>query len=201
MATIRRGTFMWHNEKENSLTPEQLITYLGDGLLPTVGAVELPLKHLIETALEETKEAIVKEDKTMHSIQKSLDKMDESKLTEEMKKTALELRYTMSRKRPTDDEIKAGNTNGKLKARLVAKDLKCIHKLPKEQTYAPVPELSAFRLLMAAFDADTDRVSTTDFDTAYLQVPNSDTKLRGKTKCPWAGEWIYVDIMGVVYDM
>jgi len=188
-------------KEENSLTPEQLITYLGDDLLPTVGAAELPLKHLIETALEETKEAIEKEDKAMYSIRKGLIKVDESKLTEEMKRTALELRYTMSRKRPTDDEIRAGNTKGKLKARLVAKDLKCIHKLPEEQTYAPVPELSAFRLLMAAFDAEIDRVSTTDFDTAYLQVPNSDTKLLGKIKCPWTGEWIYVDIMGVVYGM
>jgi hypothetical protein len=52
-----------------------------------------------------------------------------------MKRTALELRYTMSRKRPTDDDIRAGNTKGRLKARLVAKDLKCIHKLPEEHTY------------------------------------------------------------------
>ena len=30
-------------KEENSLTPEQLITYLGDDLLPTVEAAELPL--------------------------------------------------------------------------------------------------------------------------------------------------------------
>ena len=35
------------------------------------------------------------------------------------------------RKRPTDDEIRAGNTKGKLKARQVAKVLKCTHKLPE----------------------------------------------------------------------
>ena len=86
-------------KEENSLTPEQLITYLGDDLLPTVGAAELPLKHLIETALEETKEAIEKEDNAMYSIRKRLVEVDESKLTEEMKKTALEPRYTMSKKR------------------------------------------------------------------------------------------------------
>ena len=65
----------------------------------------------------------------------------------------------MSRKMPTYDEIRAGNTKAKLEARLVANDLKCIHKLHEEQTYAPVPELSAFRLLMTAFHADTCRQS------------------------------------------
>ena len=80
----------------------------------------LMTKHLIETAFEETNEVIEKEDKAMYSIRKRLVKINESKLTEEMKKTALELRYTMSRKRPTDDEIRSG----RLKARLVAKDLK-----------------------------------------------------------------------------
>ena len=188
-------------KEENSLTPEQLTTYLGKDLLPTVGAAELPLKQLIETALEETKEVIEKENKAMYSIRIRLVKADENQLTEEMKKNALELRYTMSRKRPTDDEIRACKTKGRLKARLVAKDLKCIHKLPEEQAYAPVPELSAFRLLMAAFDAEVDRVSTTDVDTAHLQVPNSSTKILGKIRCPWTGQWIYVDIMGVVYVM
>ena len=84
----------------NSLTPEQLITYLAEDLLPTVEAAELPLKQLIETALEETKDAIENEDKTMHSIRKRLVKAGESQLTEEMKKTALELRYTMSGRGP-----------------------------------------------------------------------------------------------------
>ena len=47
-------------KEENRLTPEHLITYLGDGLIPAVGAAELPLKHLTETALKETTEAIEK---------------------------------------------------------------------------------------------------------------------------------------------
>ena len=111
-------------KEENSLTPEQLITYLGADLLTPVEAAELTLKHLIKTSVEETKEAIEQDDKATYSIRKRLVKVDESQLTEEMKKTALKLRYTMSRKMPTDDEIRAGNTTGKLKARLV----KCIHK-------------------------------------------------------------------------
>ena len=58
--------------------------------------------------------------KAMYSTRKRLVKADESQLTKEMKKTALKLRYTMSRKRPTDDKIRAGNTKGRLKARPVA---------------------------------------------------------------------------------
>ena len=41
-----------HNlmHEENSLTPEQLVTYLGEDLLPTVRAAELPLKQLMVRA-------------------------------------------------------------------------------------------------------------------------------------------------------
>lgn len=187
--------------EENMVTAEQLVTYLGEEMLPTVGAAELPIRQLITEAPAETKEAIDKEIKAMFEIRKRLVRVKEGDFTEQEKKAALELRFTMTRKRPTEDDIRAGKVNGRLKARLVAKDLKCIHQMPEEQTYAPVPELMAFRLLMAAFDSSEDRISTTDFDTAYLQVPPDGTKMRGKYRDPWTGEWIYVMILGIVYGL
>jgi hypothetical protein len=50
----------------------------------------------------------------------------------------------------------------------VAKDLKCKRKLPEEMTYAAVPELQAWRLMMASYVHGKHLISTTDFDTAYL---------------------------------
>ena len=84
-------------------------------------------------------------------------------------------------KRPTDEEIAAADpvqlkegTAGRLKARLVAKDLKCINKLPEEQTFAGVPEMDAVRLIIASTESKEDKLSSTDFDTAYLQTPEDE---------------------------
>ena len=54
-----------------------------------------------------------------------------------------------------------------MKARLVAKDLKCKRWCDPAESYAAVPSLKAFRLLMAA--SGTKFVSTCDLVTAYLQ--------------------------------
>ena len=67
------------------------------------------------------------------------------------------------------EQIEQGIYLGAYKARLVCKDLKCWHKMAAEETYAPVPGLLAFRLLMAAYHSNKSmaKISTTDFS----QVP------------------------------
>ena len=61
----------------------------------------------------------------------------------------------------------ADSFNWFMKARLVAKDLKCKRWCDPAESYAAVPSLKAFRLLMAA--SGTKFVSTCDLVTAYLQ--------------------------------
>ena len=65
----------------------------------------------------------------------------------------------------------AEGTAGTFKDRLVAKDLKVVNKLPEDQIFARVPEMSAVRLIIADTDTCKHKLSITDFDTAYLQTP------------------------------
>ena len=93
-------------------------------------------------------------------------------LTDQQMMQAKECRLLITRKRPTPEEIACGVSLGVFKARLVCKDLKCWHRMAPEETYAPVPGLLAFRLLMAAYrcNASMSRISTTDFSQAFLQA-------------------------------
>ena len=81
------------------------------------------------------------------------------------KKNAMWARYAFNKKWPTSEEEK-----GNHKCRIVIKDLKVIQQLPKEQTHNPTPPLEAFRLLLAAFDSETEEIYTVDYITAYLQA-------------------------------
>ena len=85
--------------------------------------------------------------------------------------------------------------DGKFKARLVCKDLKVINKLPIEQTYSGVPGLNGFRLLISAYGSSDkfSRISTTDFDTAFLQSDDyPDGERLRKYKNPRDGQWQYI---------
>ena len=73
-------------------------------------------------------------------------------LTEQVKKKAMSMRYAFTRKRPTLEEAAEGKL-GKLKVRIVCKDLKVRRKLPKTDTYSPTPPLEGFRLIIATFDS------------------------------------------------
>ena len=85
-------------------------------------------------------------------------------MTEEQKKKALPCRMSYTRKRPDGAEEAAA------KARLVAKDLKVRYTKPKEVTYSGVPTAEGFRLVVASTDVEKgDELSSTDFDTAFLQ--------------------------------
>ena len=81
----------------------------------------------------------------------------------------LAMRYAFTRKRPTLEEAAEGK-QGKLKVRIVCKDLKVKRKLPKTDTYSPTPPLEGFRLIIANFNGELEELWTADFHTAFLQA-------------------------------
>ena len=191
------------------LTGNEMINeFLGEHFMPMVGAVEVPIKQVIASHPAQAKAAIDKELHAMHETRHRLVSIDETTLTEYEKKRALELRMAMPWKRPTAEETEAateeqlaGGTAGTLKGRLVAKDLKVINKLPEEQTFAGVPEMSAVRLIIADTDTCKHKLSTTDFDTAYLQTPDDKEEdwILTKRYCPFTHKWIYEKCTGNIY--
>jgi hypothetical protein len=88
--------------------------------------------------------------------------------TEQELERALKMRLSRTRKRPTPEEEMA-NSLGKLKSRLVMMDLKCKHKVDPYLTYSAVPGLVAWKLMIGGTNLNIRVVSTTDFQTAFLQ--------------------------------
>jgi hypothetical protein len=188
-------------ETTTILSDQEVMDYLGKDMIQTVGAVEIPIKQALSDDFEEAKAALDKELTAMHEKRKRLTPVDENKLTETQKRTALELRFAITRKRVTPEQAAQGITKGTLKARLVAKDLKSKRKLPEEQTFAGVPGMEAWRLIIASYEHGKHHISTTDFDTAYLQTPPNGKVLLTKRRCPITGKWIYENCHGVIYGM
>ena len=106
---------------------------------------------------EKTKCAI---DRELREMAKKAFIMDDAIPTQAEMDGALEGRMVLTIK-------DADSFNWFMKARLVAKDLKCKRWCDPAESYAAVPSLKAFRLLMAA--SGTKFVSTCDLVTAYLQ--------------------------------
>jgi hypothetical protein len=159
----------------------------------------------IDKALSGSKrtEVLAAIDKELESIYK-LRARDAIDLTTKQKLQAMECRLAITQKRATAEQIAEGRAidDGKFKARLVCKDLKVIHKLPIEQTYSGVPGLNGFRLLISAYgsSAKYSRISTTDFDTAFLQSDDyPDGERLRKYKNPRTGQWQYIWIRGPTY--
>lgn len=99
----------------------------------------------------------------------------------------LKLRYACTQKRATPDQLKIDpEAKGKMKARLVAQDLKFLNPADASETYAPVPEACVFRLMVAAHPISEYDISATDVTTAYLQ---GDPFKYDESK-PKHGQWI-----------
>ena len=111
-------------------------------------------------------EAIKKERDSIHKYRL----VDAIGLTEVQKKGALRLRYSITQKRVTPEQESQGITEGDWKARLVAQDLKINRLVDPDKVYAPVPAITGFRLVIGTCNPDLEVVTTTDFDTAYLQA-------------------------------
>lgn len=117
---------------------------------------------------------------------------DSNSLSADEKKKALACRIVVTLKHPESDDWS-------IKCRLVAKDLKCKRKVDPVESYAGVPSLKAFRMLLAA--CGHKRISTADLVTAYLQQDDFDEgkKLLIKFWHPVKQEWVYVYIRGWIY--
>lgn len=183
------------------ISHEEVMEHMGKDMILPVGVVEIPVQQALSDDREEAIAAIDKELKAMHVIRKRLIPVDEAKLTSMQKKAALECRFSITRKRVTPEQAEKGITKGTLKARLVAKDLKTKRKLPEEETYAGVPGQEAWRLIIAGYEHGEHFISSTDFDTAYLQTPENGKLILIKRRCPITGKWIYENCTGVIYGM
>jgi hypothetical protein len=124
-------------------------------------------------------------------------------------KQVLKLRYACSVKRATPEQLDIDpNAKGKDKARLVAQDLKLLNPAEPVDTYAPVPEGSVFRLMVAAHRIDEWDVSATDVTTAYLQgdpFPYTTAKSKAeqwvacKVYDPEQKRWRFMWMTGEIY--
>ena len=139
-------------------------------------------------------------DKEMDQMKKRrLTFAPKDKLTQKQMRSALRARMVYVDKRPTQIQLDQG-LPGRRKGRLVAMDLKHFRLLPHEMRYAPTPSLSGFRLMVAAFNSDTDVASSTDFDVAFLQS-DGDRVVLIVVKDPETGEDEYYWCEGAIYGM
>ena len=124
-------------------------------------------------------------------------------------KSMLKLRLTCSEKRATPEELDHDpKAVGISKARLVAQDFKQSRYEAPENTYAPVPEASVFRLVVASHPPKDNDCSATDFTNAYLQgkgfaydptKPKEGQWIAVRYMCPLVKEWKFLWMSGEIY--
>ena len=124
-------------------------------------------------------------------------------------KSTLKLRYACTQKRATPEQLNQDpDAKGKMKARLVAQDLKFLNPAKAVDTYAPVPESCVFRLMVAAHPIVDFDISATDVTTAYLQgdpFPYTDSKPKSqqwipcKVFDPFTLKWRLMWMTGEIY--
>ena len=178
-----------------------------------VGVVELSTEQLHDPERhEKLKEAHEREIKQMTArrfVREGTDRAKKfknfiptSELPEQYKKGAQKCRLSYTTKRPSEEQLLAGEIEGKHKARLVAMDLKKRNPKDKLDVYAAVPPMEVIRLILASYRHETEEMSSTDLDVAYLQAHKWANKLI--LICYWdmfKKEWIYEWIDGVIYGM
>ena len=190
---------------------KNIAMHCGEEMAMEVGGVELKLDEVLAP---ENREAFQKahdkeitqmtsrrfvrpgDEATKHKMYKPVEQ-----LTDEEKKRALKCRLSYTRKRLELDQGKG--QLGAAKARLVAKDLKILHKLDARETYAATPPVDGFRLMVASCQTEQgDELSSTDFETAFLQSTKWEDKLVLIVyKDPFTGQLIYEWLSGVIYGM
>ena len=89
--------------------------------------------------------------------------------------------------------------DGTVKVRLVAKDLTCKRFVDTSESYAGVPSLKAFRLILAARAGY--HLSSANLITSYLQTDDFDDGEYTVLKFwhPIKEQWIYVQSRGYIY--
>jgi hypothetical protein len=145
-----------------------VLEFTGDKI--AAGATEISMQEwLSDDLFEEALAADEKEMECMHRLR--LRKATVSELlgyTKEQLKGCLEMRLAHTRKRPTPEQV-ASDHQGSLKTRMVAKDLKVWNKESIADTYAAVPGMIAWRLVVARANLKRRKESATDYDVAFLQ--------------------------------
>ena len=134
------------------------------------GAEEIPLSQWLSDELfDEALAADERELTSMFRLRLRVAKPEElTEYSEKQLKTCLEMRIAHTRKRPTPEKELAGLL-GALKSRMVAKDLKVWNKESIADTYAAVPGMIAWRLVIASINLRMRKQSATDYDVAFLQ--------------------------------
>ena len=139
-------------------------------------------------------------ERTIKGLERELNEMtkrrfipdSEAEISEDEKKQALAARFVWTVKDPD-------SADWKVKCRLVAKDLKCKRFVDTSESYAGVPSLKAFRLLLASMGHT--HVSSADLITAYLQANGFKVgeTLVIKFFHPIEKRWIYKRLSGFIY--
>lgn len=137
------------------------------------GAVEIPIEEWMSDELME--EGIKADNREMDLVCRlrlrniNATEKELEAHTDEQKKSCLEMRMAHTQKRPTPEQ-EAENQPGSLKSRFVAKDLKVWFKEDMRNTHAEVPGMLAFRLSCARANLRRRRISSTDYDVAFMQA-------------------------------
>lgn len=134
------------------------------------GAEEIPLEDWLgEELYEEGLEADKREMDLVYRLRLRDAKPSELEAyTPEQRAKCLEMRMAHTRKRATPEQLDNGQP-GSLKSRFVAKDLKVWNKMEAAETHADVPGMIAFRLSCARANLKRRRISSTDYDVAFMQ--------------------------------
>jgi hypothetical protein len=168
-----------------------------------VFVVEVPWKECaLEKNIQHVRTAKKREDDTMREMRlTSLTQQEIDRLTPQEIKSMPEFRYSITRRRPTPEEVALGEADGEWKARIVSKDLKCRFKKPVENTHSKVPSTSDFRLLVASTNLIDFEVWASDFKCAYLQSFKWARREWRVIKLwdPDTQQWGYFTCCGVVY--
>ena len=134
--------------------------FLGAEMAQVVGGVEMLLKEVMLPENREDFRAATDKEIAQMTKRRFVRSWDEAAklpqfkpvehLTKDEKQKALRCRLVYNRKRvELGGEKDISAEVGPAKARLVAQDLKILHKLEPEQTYAATPTTDGFRLMLA----------------------------------------------------
>jgi hypothetical protein len=179
-----------------------VLEFTGDNI--AAGAVEISMQEwLSDEMFEEALAADEKELECMYRLR--LRKAKPSELARYSKgqlKGCLEMRLAHTRKRPTPEQEEA-ELEGSLKTRMVAKDLKVWNKESIADTYAAVPGMIAWRLVVARANLKRRKESATDYVVAFLQGYSYAELGLSEVLVRWfdhrAGAWEYGFLEGPAY--
>lgn len=199
---------------------DNIAYFVGDEMSMEVGGVETPLAEVINSENREGYLQAHNKELAQMRQRRFVREGDEaakqckyfkptSQLTDEEKSKALRCRMVYNEKRLELEDEGDAEAERLKKARLVAREFKTVYKKDRRDTYAPTPTIDGFRMLVASVNVEPegeeegDRLSSTDYTTAYLQSTKwKDFRLMLIVyRDVFTGQDIYEWICGVIYGM